>query len=158
MIQQSSPLRYALAFAAAVFITFCAPLAGVYSTPDDWYEALAKPTWNPPGWIFGPVWTSLYLMMATAAWLVWKRDGWGIPLWLYLAQLALNAAWTPIFFGAHLLGWAFVEISIMWIAILSTILAFQRVHRAAALLLLPYLAWVTFAAFLNFTLWRMNPG
>jgi len=154
----SSRLRNALALAAAILITFCAPLAGIFSTPDDWYATLAKPDWNPPGWIFGPVWTALYLMMATAAWLVWKREGWGKPLWLYLAQLALNAAWTPIFFGAHQLGWAAVEICVMWVAILLTMLAFKRVHMAAALLLLPYLAWVSFAAFLNFTLWRMNPG
>lgn len=158
MNRESSTLRDSLALAVAVLITFCAPLAGISSTPDDWYAALAKPPWNPPGWIFGPVWTALYLMMATAAWLVWKREGWGKPLWLYLAQLALNAAWTPIFFGAHQLGWAFVEISVMWLAILFTLLAFRRVHKTAALLLLPYLAWVTFAAFLNFTLWRMNPG
>lgn len=151
-------LRHALGLAVAILITFCAPLAGIFSTPDDWYAALAKPSWNPPGWIFGPVWTALYLMMATAAWLVWKRDGWGKSLWLYLTQLALNAAWTPIFFGAHLLGWAFMEILFMWLAILLTLLAFRRVHKTAALLLLPYLAWVTFAAFLNFTLWRMNPG
>ena len=154
----SSTLHHALGLAAAILITFCATLAGIFSTPDDWYAALAKPSWNPPGWIFGPVWTALYLMMATAAWLVWKSDGWGKSLWLYLTQLALNAAWTPIFFGAHLLGWAFMEILFMWLAILLTLLAFRRVHKTAALLLLPYLAWVTFAAFLNFTLWRMNPG
>lgn len=154
----STLLRNTLALAAAVLITFCAPLAGIFSTPDEWYGSLAKPAWNPPGWIFGPVWSTLYLMMATAAWLVWKRGGWGKPLWLYLAQLTLNAAWTPIFFGAHEIGWAFVEICLMWVAILITVLAFRRVHTAAALLLLPYLAWVSFAAFLNFTLWRMNPG
>lgn len=154
----SSTLRHALGLAVAILITFCAPLAGIFSTPDDWYAVLAKPSWNPPGWIFGPVWTALYLMMATAAWLVWKRDGWGKSLWIYLTQLALNAAWTPIFFGAHLLGWASMEILFLWLAILLTLLAFRRVHKTAALLLLPYLAWVTFAAFLNFTLWRMNPG
>jgi len=156
MIRIYSKLHNTLALAAAILITFCAPLAGIFSTPSEWYAGLAKPDWNPPGWIFGPVWTSLYVMMAIAAWLVWKRDGWSKPLWLYLAQLALNAAWTPIFFGANKIGWAFAEMLIMWLAILFTVLTFRHVSKAAALLLLPYLAWVAFAAFLNFTLWRMN--
>ena len=137
-------------------VTFCAPAIGVLSVPGVWYASLNKPAWNPPSWIFGPVWTFLYLMMAVAAWLVWKRDGWKLPVWLYLVQLALNAAWTPIFFGAHELGWALAEIIALWFAILVTMLAFLSVSRVAGLMLAPYLAWVTFATFLNFTLWRMN--
>jgi tryptophan-rich sensory protein len=100
----------------------------------------------------------LYTMMPVAAWLVWKRDGWRHPLWLYLGQLALNAAWTPTFFGAHQIGWALAVIIALWIAILLTLLAFLRVSKTAGWLLAPYLAWVTFASILNFTLWRMNPA
>jgi tryptophan-rich sensory protein len=152
-----SVLRF-LALAGFIAITFCAPLAGMISPPGDWYASLAKPSWNPPSWIFGPVWTALYLMMAAAAWLVWKRDGWRRPMWLYLMQLLLNAAWTPVFFGMHEIGWALVEILVLWLAIVITLLDFLRVNKPAACLLVPYLAWVSFAAFLNFTLWRMNPG
>ena len=158
MSRTFSLLTNALVLAGFVIITFCAPLAGILSPPGKWYASLAKPEWNPPSWIFGPVWTTLYLMMAVAAWIVWKRDGWRKPLWLYFVQLVLNAAWTPLFFGMHEIGWAFAEIVLLWFAILITLRAFHGVSKPAAWLLLPYLAWVSFAAFLNFTLWRMNPG
>lgn len=158
MSRPSRPLFNALALAGFILVTFGAPLAGVASPPGDWYASLAKPEWNPPAWIFGPVWTLLYLLMAVAAWMVWKRAGWRRPLWLYLMQLALNAAWTPVFFGAHQIGWALVEIIALWTAILMTMLAFLRVNKAAGWMMAPYLAWVTFAAFLNFTLWRLNPA
>jgi tryptophan-rich sensory protein len=127
--------------------------------PGEWYDGLQKPAWNPPGWIFGPVWTALYTMMAVAAWLVWKRGGFAaqrLPLTLFLVQLALNALWTPLFFGLHLIGFAFAEIVLMWFAIAATIAAFRQAHRPAAWLLVPYLAWVGFAAVLNGTLWRLN--
>ncbi|MEX1114449.1 MAG: TspO/MBR family protein [Akkermansiaceae bacterium] len=158
MNKPTSALRSAVAFVGFILITFCAPLAGMFSLPGAWYAALTKPSWNPPAWIFGPAWTLLYTLMAVAAWLVWKRDGWRRPLMLYFVQLTLNAAWTPLFFGAHQLGWALVEISVLWIAILLTMLTFHRVNKAAAWLFAPYLAWVTFATFLNFTLWRLNPS
>jgi tryptophan-rich sensory protein len=99
-------------------------------------------------------------MMAVAAWLVWRHGGWAAqrrPLGLFLAQLALNAAWTPLFFGLHWPGVAFFEIVLLWLAIAATIAAFRPVSRAAMGLLMPYLAWVSFAAALNFTLWRLNP-
>ena len=153
-----TPTRSSLVLLGFIIVTFCAPAAGAGSPPGDWYASLAKPPWNPPGWIFGPVWTVLYLTMAVAAWLVWRRHGWCRALWIYLAQLLLNAAWTPIFFGAREIGWAFAVIVALWIAILFTVMAFLRVNKAAGWMLVPYLAWVTFAAFLNFTLWRMNPG
>ena len=126
--------------------------------PGAWYATLAKPEWNPPSWIFGPVWTALYLMMAIAAWLVWKRDGWRRPMWFYSGQLLLNAAWTPVFFAAHQIGLALIVITALWLAILCTLLAFLRISKPAGWLMVPYLAWVSFAAFLNYTLWRMNPG
>ena len=153
-----SPLLSLLVLAGWILITFCAALAGMLSPPGDWYASLNKPSWNPPGWIFGPVWTALYLMMAVAAWLVWRRDRWRQPLGFYLMQLLLNAAWTPVFFGAREIGWALVVIIALWVAILLTLLAFLRVSKPAGWLLMPYLAWVSFATILNFTLWRMNPG
>ncbi|MFM2196772.1 MAG: hypothetical protein RLZZ505_204 [Verrucomicrobiota bacterium] len=128
--------------------------------PGDWYASLDKPSWNPPGWIFGPVWSALYAMMAVAAWLVWKQGGFAIrrkALGLFLAQLLLNALWTPLFFGMHLPGVAFAEILLLWLAIAATLIVFRSVNRTASWLLVPYLAWVSFAAVLNGTLWRMNP-
>lgn len=151
-------LRKVLALGGFIIVTFCAPLAGLVSPPGAWYAALHKPAWNPPAWVFGPAWTLLYTLMAVAAWLVWKRIGWKRPLLIYFVQLALNAAWTPIFFGARELGWALVDIIALWIAILLTMRDFHRVSRPAGWLFAPYLGWVTFAAILNFTLWRLNPA
>jgi translocator protein len=153
-----SKFRSGLALAGFIVITFCAPLLSIGSMPGEWYAALIKPEWNPPAWLFGPAWTLLYTLMAVAAWLVWKRVGFSRPLALYFVQLALNAAWTPIFFGAHQLGWALAEIVVLWTAILLTLLSFRRVSPAAGWLFVPYLAWVSFATFLNFTLWRLNPS
>jgi len=143
-----------------VLLCFAAASLGAVFMPGEWYAALRKPSWNPPGWIFGPVWSVLYTMMAVAAWLVWQRRGFGAqrrPLGLFLVQLALNAAWTPLFFGLHRPGVAFAEIVLLWLAIAWTLATFWRVHRAAAWMLVPYLTWVSFAALLNFTLWRLNP-
>lgn len=150
--------RQVPALIAFILATFCAALLGALFPPGQWYQTLEKPAWNPPPWIFGPVWTALYLMMAIAAWLVWKCQGWKLALSLYIIQLLLNAAWSPIFFGAHQLGLAFAEILFLWAAILATLLSFHRISKPAAWLLAPYLAWVSFAAFLNFTLWRLNLG
>ncbi len=138
---------------------FAVASLGAVFMPGDWYAALRKPAWNPPGWLFGPVWTTLYTMMAVAAWLVWKRGGFVFqrrPLALFLGQLVLNAAWTPLFFGLHRPGMAFAVIILLWLAIAATLVAFRPVSRAAAWLLVPYLAWVGFAAVLNGTLWRLN--
>jgi benzodiazapine receptor len=140
-------------------LTFCAAATGVFVKTGGWYADLIKPTWNPPSWVFGPVWTALYIMMAVAAWLVWREGGWKMqrgPLTLYLIQLLLNAIWTPLFFALHQPGWAFAEILILLAAILTTTLLFWRVRRSAALLLMPYVLWTTFAAVLNFTIWRLN--
>jgi benzodiazapine receptor len=143
-----------------VLLCFAAATPGALWPPGEWFAALQKPAWNPPGWIFGPVWSALYTLMAVAAWLVWRRGGFaaqGRPLGAFLAQLALNALWTPLFFGLHWPGAAFAEILLLWLAIAWTIAQFWRVQRAAAWLLAPYLAWVSFAAVLNGTLWRLNP-
>lgn len=152
--------RQILALAGWVVLCFAAAAMGGLFMPGEWYALLRKPSWNPPGWVFGPVWTALYTMMAVAAWLVWRRGGFATqrrPLALFLLQLALNAAWTPLFFGLKQPGWAFTEIVLLWLAITATLIAFRHVNRVAAWLLAPYLAWVSFAAALNFTLWRLNP-
>jgi tryptophan-rich sensory protein len=123
-----------------------------------WYAGLAKPSWTPPGAIFGPVWTVLYVSMAVAAWLVWRRVGWArVPMTVFALQLLLNLAWSGIFFGARQPGAAFVEICVLWVAIVATIVTFGRVSRPAGALLVPYLAWVSFASALNFARWRANP-
>ncbi len=143
-----------------LLLCFAAASLGALFMPGEWYAGLHKPAWNPPGWIFGPVWSALYTMMAVAAWLVWQRGGFAVqrkPLGWFLVQLVLNAVWTPLFFGLHRPGVAFGEIILLWLAIAATLLAFRPVSRAAAWLLAPYLAWVSFAAVLNGTLWRLNP-
>lgn len=153
-------LRVWLALGGWLLLCFGAAAFGGLFMPGEWYASLKKPSWNPPGWVFGPVWTTLYLMMAVAAWLVWKRGGFSTQrraLALFLVQLTLNAAWTPLFFGLHRPGLAFAEILLLWLAIAAALAAFRPVSRVAAWLLVPYLAWVSFAAFLNFTLWRLNP-
>ncbi len=142
-----------------MLLTFAAAAVGGLFTPGEWYAQIKKPTWNPPSWIFGPVWTVLYTMMAVAAWLVWRHNGWTTQLralgW-FLVQLGLNALWSPLFFGLNNLGLAFAEIVLLWLAILVTFRAFSSANRFAGALLLPYLAWVSFAAVLNFTLWQLN--
>lgn len=129
--------------------------------PGAWYEGLVKPSFNPPDWVFAPVWTLLYILMGVAAWRVWKRSGFSgakAALLAFVGQLGLNALWSYLFFGVHRLGTALVEIALLWGAILGVILLFRRTDRVAAGLLVPYLLWVTFAALLNLQLWRLNPA
>ena len=145
------------------FIGACllAARIGAAYRPGDWYERLAKPSWRPPNWLFPPAWAVLYLTIAVSGWLVWRTSGFAgaaLPLAIYLVQLVLNAAWSPIFFGMRRPDLAFVEIVMLWFSIVATIATFHSLNAAAAWLLLPYLAWVTFAAALNFTIWRMNRG
>ena len=123
-----------------------------------WYPALVKPSWNPPSWLFGPVWTVLYAMMAVAGWLVWRRGGPGArtALQLFAVQLALNVGWSAVFFGLQMPGLAFAEILALWVAIAATLRTSWRVSRPAGILLVPYLLWVSFAAVLNFAIWRLN--
>lgn len=122
-----------------------------------WYVFLAKPSFNPPNGVFMPAWTTLYVLMAVAAWRVWRQTGWrSSALALWLGQLALNCAWSVLFFGAHALALAFFELVAMWLAILATLIVFWRIERLAGALLLPYLAWVSFAGVLNFWVWRLN--
>lgn len=125
------------------------------------YGSLSLPPWAPPAKVFGPVWTVLYVLMAVAAWRVWRGAGFGkarLGLSLFIAQLALNSAWTWLFFSLHRGLWAFIEILLLWPCIAATAALFARRDRPAALMLLPYLAWVAFAAFLNFFVWQRNPA
>ena len=126
----------------------------------EWYPSLTKPPFNPPSWVFGPVWTLLYIMMGVAAYVVWQK-GWDneavrVALFLFLIQLALNGLWSILFFGMRAPGLAFAEIIVLWTAIAATIVYFWRVSPIAGILLLPYEAWVSFAAVLNGSLWILN--
>ena len=122
-----------------------------------WYEGLSKPNWTPPNWLFAPVWTILYVAMGVAAWLVWRRGSLTtVPMRLFLLQLLLNVAWSAVFFRFRSPGWAFLEIVALWCAILFTAIAFGRAAPVAGWLMIPYLVWVSYAAALNFAIWRLN--
>lgn len=128
--------------------------------PGAWYEALQKPAWTPPDWLFAPVWAVLYIAIAVAGWLVWRRSEgrFSAALAFWAAQLALNTAWSWLFFGLHRPGLAMVDIVALWIAIVGFAVAAWPVHRLAAALFVPYAIWVGYAAALNFAIWRANPG
>lgn len=152
-------LRKVLGFLLWVLVPFLAASVGALFGPDAWYESLAKPALTPPGYVFGPVWTMLYATMGVAAWMVWSRKGFSGARWalgLFFAQLLLNGAWTWLFFGLHLPLVALVDIVLLWALILLTLIAFWRIRRAAGALLIPYLAWVSFAALLNAQFWWLN--
>ena len=125
-----------------------------------WYPTLIKPSFNPPAWIFGPVWTLLYIMMGVAAFLVWRlgiaTEGVKLALAVFAVQLSLNGLWSILFFGMHAPGWALIEIGVLWLAIVMTIVLFWRVSPTAGMLLVPYWAWVSFASVLNASLWWLN--
>jgi benzodiazapine receptor len=160
----AAPSRWRDFTALLAFLATCFAVAGLggYWTSlglGPWYDGLRQPSWSPPNRVFGPVWTLLYASMAVAAWLVW-RQGCAearVPLAWFGVQLALNLAWTGLFFALRRPGPAFAEIILLWAVILATTVAFGRVSRLAAGLLAPYLAWVAYAAALNFALWRLNP-
>lgn len=157
--REPSWLRDTGGLLAWVLVSFAASAPGAFFSPGEWYADINKPAWNPPGWVFGPVWTTLYLLMGIAAWRLWRRHGFRearFALGAFLVQLALNAAWTPLFFGLHRMDLAFFEIILLWLAILATLLLFWRRDRWAGLMLVPYLLWVSFASMLNFTLWQLN--
>jgi len=151
-----------LALGIAVGTCFGAAAIGSWATVAglrEWYPSLRKPSWNPPNAVFGPVWTLLYAAMAVAVWLVWRTGGdVAAPLWLFAVQLALNVAWSVVFFGRRQLRGAVAVIVGLWIAIAATLVVFASIDAVAAALLVPYLAWVTFAAFLNGAIARLNPA
>ena len=149
-------------FAWLALVVAAAALGGLASADSaDFYRQLDRPDWAPPAWLFGPVWSALYLMMAVAAWMIWRVRGFrGAPwaLTLFVVQLGLNALWTWLFFAWRLGALSLVEIVVLLALILGTLIAFWRRQRFAALLLMPYLLWVTFAAVLTYSLWARNPG
>lgn len=164
-------MRSGLALVVFLLICFGVAAFGGQFTPGEWYVGLEKPAWNPPSWVFAPVWTALYALMAVAGWLVWRaedpagastaapRRGMSVrraALGFFALQLALNGAWSWLFFGLHRPGIALAEIVALWMAILGTVVLFWRLRPLAGALLLPYLAWVAFAAALNAALWRLN--
>ncbi len=149
------PLAGLAVFAAAVAATAVIGSLSAISASAE-YEQLRTPSWAPPSWLFGPVWTALYVMIALSGWLFWKRHGVRGELVLFAVQLVLNAAWTPLFFAAGRYGWALVDIVALLVSIVALIVAFGREHRVAALLLVPYLAWVGFATALNASIVSLN--
>lgn len=148
---------------AAVLVSELAGIIGTFFTTPaipTWYADLVKPSWNPPSWVFGPVWTTLFALMGIAAFLVWRkglqRRDVRIALGVFAVQLVLNTCWSILFFGLRNPGAAFAKIIALWLAILATIVTFFRISKTAAWLLLPYIAWVSFAAYLNYTIWMLN--
>jgi len=124
------------------------------------YGQLVQPAWAPPGWIFGPVWTVLYALMAIAAWLVWRSGGFRAnrtALSIFLVQLALNSLWSWLFFAWNRGALAFIDIVLLWVLIVATLISFWRVRPLAGALLIPYLLWVSFASILNYAVWQLNP-
>lgn len=151
-----------LALLLIILVTFCAAAIGSIGSLNapQFYRELSLPSWAPPGWLFGPVWTLLYSMMAVAAWRVWRSAA--LPnssraLQLYALQLGLNALWSWLFFAWYLGAAAFLEIMLLWLAIIATMRSFYLHSRLACWLLLPYLLWVSFATLLTFNLWQRNP-
>lgn len=141
-------------FAAAAVGAVASASAGTF------YQSLTRPAWAPPGWLFGPVWSVLYLLMGIAAWLVWRSHGWRrarVALSLFLVQLGVNALWSWLFFAWRLGAASFAEVIVLWVLVAWTLVAFWRVRRAAGALLIPYLLWVGFATALTYAIWRLNP-
>ena len=137
-------------------------ICALFTTPaiPTWYAGLVKPALNPPSWIFAPVWTTLFILMGIAAFLIfqkgWQRKEVRFALGVYALQLALNAKWSWLFFGLHNPGLAFIELCFLWFAILWTMLLFYKLSKPAAYLLVPYILWVSFAAYLNYSIWQLN--
>lgn len=155
--------KQALGLAGWLAVTFATAGVGAIASGSaaSFYGALSQPSWAPPAWLFGPVWSVLYALMGVSAWLVWRKHGFrgaATALTLFAAQLFANALWTWIFFVWHQGALSLAEIVVLWFLVVGTISTFWRLHRLAALLLMPYLAWVSFATALTAALWRLNPA
>ena len=155
--------RQIAGLAAWLLVSFSAGAIGAVASVEagTFYGQLTRPIWAPPGWLFAPVWSTLYALMGLSAWLVWRRHGFRASrtsLALFIVQLAVNALWSWLFFAWHNGGLAFAEVLVLWVLISATCVAFWRVSALAGALMLPYLAWVTFASFLTYATWRLNPG
>ena len=143
-------------------LSFAASAVGAVASIEAkaFYGQLAQPAWAPPAWLFGPVWTVLYALMAIAAWLVWRSGGFRtnrVAISIFLVQLALNALWSWIFFTWHRGALALADIVLLWVLIVATLVFFWRARPLAGALLIPYLLWVGFASVLNYSLWQLNP-
>lgn len=157
-----STMKSVLGLAGWLLLCFAVSAVGALGSMNApaFYGQLVQPSWAPPPWLFGPVWTALYAMMGVAAWLVWRTGGWAknrLALSLFLVQLALNGLWSWLFFAWQLGALAMADIAALWVLILLTLIVFWRVRPWAGMLLLPYLLWVGFASALNFNLWQNNP-
>lgn len=144
---------------SAVAVCWIAAVIGsiaTFSQIPTWYTTLVKPEWNPPNWLFGPVWTVLFTLMGVSLYLLWKNKNNAIAVRFFYIQLFLNILWSWMFFGWHRLDLALVEIVVLWIAIVKTVNYSYKVNKTAGLILLPYLIWVSFAGFLNYTIWMLN--
>ena len=156
---KTSQALWLIGLLAATFAAAGIGSAATAASVTGWYQSLHRPTWHPPDWLFGPVWTVLYSLMAIAAWSVWRRTDWSAargPLTWFAVQLALNVAWSVIFFVFRSPGAALAEILVLWLAIVATTVSFASRSTLAAWLMIPYLAWTTFAVALNAALWRLN--
>jgi len=158
-----SPSKQAIGLLAWLLVAFAAAAVGGFASASasEFYRDLVRPSWAPPGWLFGPVWTVLYALMGVAAWLVWRARGFGgagSALLVFVVQLVANALWSWLFFAWRQGGLAFAEILLLLALILATIVLFWRISRPAAVMLFPYLLWVSFASALTLSIWRLNPG
>ena len=157
MSARAGAMNRAVALILFVLLVVGGGLAiGYLTRPGEWYADLAKPAFNPPGWVFGPVWTALYVLIAIAGWRIWQRDRARLPMKLWWTQLVLNFGWTPLFFGAHRIGLGLVVILLLLASILAFIAVARRRDRVAAWLFVPYAAWVAFAAVLNGSILALN--
>ena len=161
-MQALSKQKQALGLVGWLLLSFVVAAIGALASVQakSFYGQLMQPTWAPPAWLFGPVWSLLYAMMAVAAWLVWREGGWHqnrAALTLFVLQLGFNALWSWLFFAWHMGAWAFADIALLWLLIATTIACFWRVRPLAGALLIPYLLWVSFAALLNYSVWQLNP-
>ncbi|MDQ8699284.1 TspO/MBR family protein [Hyphomicrobium sp. LHD-15] len=150
-------MKSLLALLVFLALVAAAALTGMMYLPGPWYEALVKPDWTPPNWLFPPVWTVLYVMIALAGWRVWEKQGFNQALIIWLVSLQLNAAWSVFMFKEHQIGMAAGDISVLWISIVAFIALTWNSNRIASLLFVPYLVWVSYAAALNFAIWQLNP-
>ena len=165
-VNQAAASRPSQAFGFVAWLGLCIATGGIGALASanarSFYADLVRPAWAPPGWVFGPVWSLLFLAMAVAAWLVWRvprtSRARSLALGLFVVQLVANAMWSWLFFAWHLGGIAFAEVLLLWLLIACTLAAFWRIKPAAGMLLVPYLLWVTFASALNYVLWQANPS
>lgn len=160
-VPQAMDVSQYLALSVFVLVCMATASSGAYFKPDAWYEGIAKPWWNPPKWLFAPAWSVFYALLAVSGWLVWKNAPEGaatMPMVAFGVHCVLNALWSALFFGARRMDWAFYEALALWASVVLLIVLFVPISATAAWLLAPYLLWVSFASFLNFTVWKLNAG